>query len=505
MATNRSDSVLHINNNSNNNNNDDSNIAVGMHAAGEDSDEDYKSVNNDENLDCALSSTQNDFTHDGDDATSNRTLVADLLAHLADEDLSDVILKGTDGRTVVAIRSILAMRSRFFKSLLFGEFSESTMATVPLGYSSLVLRAVVEYCYTDEIKTTFENLTFEETARSMVGLVAAGNYFELGGLLGRAYRLTCLMMDEYPALACSVLDEAISGENKGTHTDELSRVALGIIRLRTESALMPRDLYGSGVDSLGEAAMELVMSDEKIQTNELKLFCCLKKWSEHVPDGQNADEVSKHRRQVASELACHIDFAKVAPSDLSTIVADSGIVPLELMCLAYKTQALEAERKGVVFDRMRAVEHATNGRVMVQGAGLSAVNGTYKSLPTKHTQLQQYSRKGVLPEFGAGVFVLHTLTMQDDTKKWLLSFQYKHETSVDLYSAPVLFDEIIPPMQKWVPCSSAHERLRRIASRNKLSQRKEKKNHASFVSGESEDYGDPPPICIWLPDDPSDR
>jgi hypothetical protein len=71
----------------------------------------------------------------------------------------------------------------------------------------------VEYCYTDEIKkNSFENLTFEETARSMVGLVAAGNYFELGLLAYGAFRLTCLMMDEYPALACSVLDEAISGE-----------------------------------------------------------------------------------------------------------------------------------------------------------------------------------------------------------------------------------------------------------------------------------------------------
>lgn len=466
----------------------------------DDSDEEYKSAGGDvHDCDMAISS---DFNHD---VTNNRTLVSDLLAHLADGDISDVVLKGTDGRTVVAVRSILAMRSRFFKSLFFGDFSESTMTTVPLGYSSLVLRAVVEYCYTDEIKITFENLTFEETARSMVGLVAAGNYFELGGLLSRAYRLTCLMMDEYPALACSVLDEAISGENKGTHTEELSRVALGIIRLRTESALMPRDLYGSGVHSLGEAAMELVMSDEKIQTNELKLFHCLKKWSEHVPDGQRAEDVTLHRREVARELASRIDFAKVAPSDLATVVANSGLVPLELMCEAYKTQALQAERKGVVFDRMRTVEHATNGRVMVQGAGLSAVNGTYVSRTTKMAQLQQYSRMGILPEYGAGEFVLHTLTMHDDTKKWLLTFRYKYETIIDLYSAPVLFDEIIPPMQKWIPCASAHEKLRVIASRSKLTQKKKKTNHASFVSGESEDVGDPPPICIWLPDDPSDR
>mmetsp|Transcript_11360 Transcript_11360/g.18800 ORF Transcript_11360/g.18800 Transcript_11360/m.18800 type:complete len:505 (+) Transcript_11360:46-1560(+) len=448
-------------------------------------------------------------TDNEDIETVNRTLVSDLQAHLNDEDISDVALRGTDGRTVPAVRSILAMRSRFFKSLLFGSFQESNQREVPLGYSSLVLRAVVEYCYTDEIKITFENLTFEETARSMVGLVAAGNYFELGGLMSRAYRLTCLMMDEYPALACSVLDEAVCGENKGIHTDELSRVALGIIRLRTESALLPPDSYGSGVKSLGEGAMELVMSDEKIQANELQLFHCLQKWSQHVPEGQNEQTVADHRRVVAQQMASRIDFAKVAPSDLANIVACSDFVPLELMCIAYRTQALQAERKGMVFGQMRTVAHATNGRVMVQGAGLPAVNGTYlsrSSAPSYFAQFQQYSRKGVLLEYGVGEFVLHTLTMRDDTKKWLLSFRNQDETMLDLYTAPILSDEIIPPMQQWVACANTHEKLRRIASRSKISQKKKSSSHhAKFVSGESENGGDPPPICIWLPDDPVGR
>lgn len=473
----------------------------GLDALSDDEDssvEGYKSVRaeEDDDDDLNLSRTQ---SHDEEDSSPvNRTLVSDLQAHLNDGDISDVVLKGTDGRTVVAIRSILAMRSRFFKSLLFGDFQESRQAEVPLGYSSLVLRAVVEYCYTDEIKLTFENLTFEETARSMVGLVSAGNYFELGGLLCEAYRLSCLMMDEYPALACSVLDEAVSGENKGMHTDELSWVALGIIRLRTESALLPPDTKGPGVHSLGEEAMELVMADEKIQASELKLFHCLKKWSEHVPEGQKAEEVSVHRRMVARQLASRIDFAKVTPSELATTVDGSGLVPMELMCLAYKTQALQAERKGMRFDCMRTgLEQAMHGRIMVQGAGLSAVNGTYVSTPMY--SIQRYSKRGNLSGYaGPGEFILHTLTMHDDSKKWLLSFRLKAGTVLDLYSAPVLSDEIIPPMQKWVACSSTHEKLQRVASQNRLTHKKKRKG-ARFVSGESENGGDPPPICIWLP------
>jgi hypothetical protein len=438
----------------------------------------------------------------------SRTLVSDLREHLNDAALADVVLRGTDDGTVVAVRSILAMRSRFFKSLLFGSFQESNLREVPLGYSSLVLKAVLEYCYTDEIGITFENHNEEETARSMVGLVAAGNYFELGGLLSRAYRLTLLMIDEYPALACSVLDESISGNNQCAQTQELGRFALGMIR-RTESALLPPDTYGSGVQSLGEAALELVMSDHKIQANELKMFFCLKKWADHVPQGEDAERVRLHRRSVARKLASRIDFSKVSPSDLATVVEESGFVPLELMAMAYKTQAIAAERRGMKFGQMRAIELETNGRVIVQGAGLSAVNGTYVTDSTPSSMFRQYSKRGALPEFGGpGDFVLHTThtLSDDDTKKWVLSFRCQSGTTcVDLYTAPVLFDEAIPPLQKWVSCSSAFEKLRRIASRSKLLQKKKIKSHQTNNTGESENGGDPPPICIWLPDEPMDR
>ena len=210
----------------------------------------------------------------------DRSLVMDLHSHLNDVDIADVKLVGTDGKTVVAVRSLLAMRSAYFRTLFFGSFRESSLEQVKLGYSSLVIKAVVEYCYTDEIKTAFENLSFEETARSMVGLVCAGQYFELVGLESKANRLTCLMMDEYPSLACAVLDE-VSLTNESS---ELGRVALGIIRLRTDSSLLPPDSYGLGVQSLGEAAMERVMADSEIHTPEFTLFLCLKKWVDYTTD-----------------------------------------------------------------------------------------------------------------------------------------------------------------------------------------------------------------------------
>ena len=429
------------------------------------------------------------------DWSEDRSLVVDLHSHLNDTELADVTLCGTDEKSVVAIRSILAMRSSFFKSLFFGSFRESTSQHVQLGYSSLVLKAVVEYCYTDEIKTAFENLTFEETARSMVGLVAAGNYFQLRGLQSRAYRLTCLMMDEYPALACAVLDEVSLTEE----TSDLGRVALGIIRLRTESALLPPDTYGLGVQSLGAAAMEKVLADTEIQTQELALFHCLKKWAEYKPPNSSNSE---ERRAAARRMASKVDFSKIEPSALSTVVQESNLVPMELLLTAYRTQALQAERKGYAFAKMRStLKEATSGSIMVQGAGLTAVNGTYTSCNALHSPLK-YSRKGTLPGFGEGTFVLQTWVLQDDSKKWFLSF-VQSTTTLDLYSSPVQSETDPPPMQKWLSVTVGHERLRALQNKFPSARKKHTTFESSLHGDDDAGVGDPPPICIWLPNDSS--
>lgn len=133
----------------------------------------FNSANLDESDENSGGRQASNFHVEDNHPLQDRSLVMDLHSHLNDVDIADVQLVGTDGKIVVAVRSLLAMRSPFFKKLLFGSFRESYLEQVKLGYSSLVIKAVVEYCYTDEIKTAFENLTFEETARSMVGLKSA--------------------------------------------------------------------------------------------------------------------------------------------------------------------------------------------------------------------------------------------------------------------------------------------------------------------------------------------
>jgi hypothetical protein len=200
-------------------------------------------------------------------------------------------------------------------------------------------------------------------------------------------------------------------------------------------------------------------------------------------------------------MASHIDFAKIKPSTLSTIVAESGLVPEELLLNAYRNQALQAERKGIAFSQVRCtLDNKIGGRIMVQGAGLTAVNGTYVYYGSPLAPVQ-YTRQGSLPGFGPGTFLLQTWVLQDGIKKWFLSFLQKGATlkPLDLYSAPILSEMDPPPMQKWSSVSVGHEKLRTVQTR-----KNEVRKHTSFDSSQHGDDGGlgyPPPICIWLPND----
>ena len=129
---------------------------------------------------------------------------------------------------------------------------------------------------------------------------------------------------------------------------------------------------------------------------------------------------------------------------------------------------------------------------MVQGAGLTSVNGTYASFSNVPFK---YIRRGNLPGFGMGTFVLQTRVLQDDSKKWFLSFAQGGSPmhTLNLYSSPVHSDADPPPMQNWLSVTQGHEKIRQLQTRTRC-------KNTSFESS-TDDGGDPPPICIWLPND----
>lgn len=123
-----------------------------------------------------VASSKQESNSDGDSAASAlRNLYKDQM-------LSDLEIEGTDGMRISAHRLILASRSPVFKQLLAGDFSEAKSPVVSLGFEGSVLKAVIEYCYTDEFSFAYDGTEKdreESLVRSAMDLFSAADYFAL--------------------------------------------------------------------------------------------------------------------------------------------------------------------------------------------------------------------------------------------------------------------------------------------------------------------------------------
>ncbi|EJK62682.1 hypothetical protein THAOC_16695, partial [Thalassiosira oceanica] len=182
------------------------------------------------------------------------TLAFDINELLNDEEVADINLipennaDDTQIRSVPAIKAILAARSKVFKRMLYGEFRETSQSnndegitTIRLDYSGRVLQLLVEFCFTDKLSSLHNSsegrtasLTLEGKCRLLTNLSGAAHYFDIPKLELDIQDLLKNYMNEYPSLACAILDQSsqmLSGENLGF-------IAMDKIRARPKSALL---------------------------------------------------------------------------------------------------------------------------------------------------------------------------------------------------------------------------------------------------------------------------
>lgn len=265
---------------------------------------------------------------------------------VSDEDLSDVKLEGTDGVLVCANRGLLAVRSPVFRSMLFGKFAESRKdGVVKIGYSSCVLKSIVEYCFTDEaqlLKSLDKDDTSAKDVSSVISLVDAANYFVLPGLKRFVEDVACSTMKKNARLACLFFAEAKPPAEK------IESLALEMIRSQPTKALEE-----SAVVSLSKSSVEKIMRDDKIMACELTMFRVLKVW---VDGGKDAADCEV-RRRVAEGMARHVvALERISARDLIREVEPSGLIASDQLLEAYRKKALRAEdRPGESFDIMRNV------------------------------------------------------------------------------------------------------------------------------------------------------
>jgi hypothetical protein len=277
---------------------------------------------------------------------------------LMDEDLSDLSLIAIDGEVVRSSRCILASRSKVFRGMLYGDFSEATSSSITLGYKREILKALVEYIYTDDCELFHECNV--ELARLVVRLADAANYFDLPGLSQKAKGLACYMMRGQPSLACVFLAEC---NVVGDVTSGIEGKARQTIRLNAYALLSPGKTQGQAILSLSPTLLETIIRDQKIEADEYTMFRILDAWSNATDDemshnnrksGETLDmgterreaaRQTTERREAARQMTNHLRLDHIAPHDLSTTVTSSGLVTSEQLLEAYKLQALDAQRE----------------------------------------------------------------------------------------------------------------------------------------------------------------
>jgi hypothetical protein len=320
-----------------------------------------------------------------------------LRSLLMREDLSDVTLRGSDGVLVIANRCILASRSSVFGGMLYGPFKEASNNVVDVDYEGKIIQTIVNYIYTDELlsimpanitnvqqeKDDFdgEQDTSEHPCNYLVRfvmvLIDASEYFALSALrrmIEISAKELMLKNDNLATLfmaACAPDCEVTKG---------LRDAALGLVK-KNPSLL----IHGakSVVEKIHPMYVEEILKQERLPMKEHSCFQILQAWATAEVERQNGDKnVSiaaateptnvwiNNRKRIASEMISHIHLENISPTDLSTIVAPSGLVSVERLCDAYKTQALRSEKSG---KRMRRCYEQFRGAYAWMYSGIKTV------------------------------------------------------------------------------------------------------------------------------------
>ena len=318
------------------------------------------------------------------------TLSTDLMACLGREDIADMHLIGTDGVKVPAFRSILACRSDVFCKMLLGNFEESSSNEVELDYDSNVLKAVVEFCITDNVLEfgRFANRTGETGVRTIVQLIACAHFLNMPVLQNIAELLAnATLSTPRNYLACAIYDEAFI---YGEPTESAKLGALSIIRSHPEFCLLFRatkfqgktatestsvdsnDLpaplrYIAKTDTMkdqdpfvlevpgvlflrADALRELISDDFFMACEEYKEITLLSALNEWATVGGDIDftcslslEPTEDRMGFAKDLAStHFRLSSIKPSQLIGVVrkSRSGIISRERTRRSIFTEAV---------------------------------------------------------------------------------------------------------------------------------------------------------------------
>jgi BTB/POZ domain len=265
-------------------------------------------------------------------------------AAMTDDKFHDITLQGNDGVQVPANRTILGLRSPVFQKMLFGNFQEATKKIVSVDYPGTVVKAIVEYIYTNQaeklvklveakIKDKEIPAACQEEFQTLLTLAAAAAYYILPKLCHEVNGHLSTYLVAYPLLAFPVLD---AYSQKGVAiSDNLKTSALSKI----EKLLLGKYFDVKILANFSNGAVGTILVDGKTFLSEKHRFLLIDHW-------HRAGSTDQDRGCIAKQLVKdHLDLQLIDPEYLSTTVTLSGLVTSEQLIEAYKSQAIGAKKK----------------------------------------------------------------------------------------------------------------------------------------------------------------
>ncbi|CAB9503584.1 expressed unknown protein [Seminavis robusta] len=274
-------------------------------------------------------------------------------ALLADEEYCDVSLQGTDGGKIRANRMALSVRSPYFKTMFKkGAFKEADKDVVPIGFSSFVLKAIVEYVHTDTASILAEIVVIDNGAvssskisaevmekfQALLSLTEAAIYVDLPNLWEKAQNCLESLLRAYPCFGISIL--AASKHGGPVISGELKNQACRSIGL-SKSGAFNEDVLGGINGSL----LAAILRDDGVTLGDGVRFKLIVGWSKSEPSILGGGTKEDRQKAAKNLVQNHIELEFIDPDDLSSLVATSGLVTTEQLCNAFQRQAKRAKHK----------------------------------------------------------------------------------------------------------------------------------------------------------------
>lgn len=292
--------------------------------------------------------------------------------------MADLELVGDDGIRVPALRCVLACASPILHNLLYGDPSRASQSVVKIsGCSNKTLRALVEYCCSDELNASIWDGSCPpaEIVKDIVALARVSHAYGIPNMEERVLEGINPLMGAIPPLACVVFNYADPETTKAIYNS-----ALSLIREKPYTCLQQEGQNVGGMVCLSPNKLKGIIRDTALQVDELFLFKQLVRWRSFNRN------IYSNATAVCKQLVTYIDLTYIDPSDIKAIVLDSGLFEDRAIIEALLEQSISATREGLAFAAMRGASGKEQVYAMVQGVSAD-INGLYKQVQKEGTLL----------------------------------------------------------------------------------------------------------------------